>query len=393
MAERDVPGTAAADGSTIYRNLLFPATGDVCDLTTAGGLVTAISKAGAAAEFVCMPPFADLHVHANRAYTPPERHPRGLEDAVRQVSRVLETFTAADYRRHAGLLFDAANRKGTMRIRTHADVGRDSRLAAVEGSLGAASDYSDRMDIDVVAFAASSCDPATRTGAARLRDSISLGARYLGAVPAFCDDPRATIDAILDLAVEVDAPVDLHLDEHLDADRCQSGYLATAVMDRGLQGRVTLGHGCAMSALEPAERDRIIDRLAEAAITVIALPRTNLFLQDAAGGTPRLRGIAPVRELLSAGVPVRFASDNVRDVFYPYGDADLLGVAMDGILASQLHAPDAVVAAICDGRNRIAVGDRADGLLVPGATLDAILADPPGVRWLLRAGECMPTGA
>ena len=392
MAEHGSPAAAAADGSTIYRNLLFPATGGVRDLTTSGGLITGISQAGAAAEFVCLPPLADLHVHANRAYTPPERHPRGLEDAVRQVEQVLETFTAADYRRHAGLLFDAAWRKGTARIRTHADVGRKTQLAAVEGSLAAAGERGARMDIATVAFAGASCDPATEFGARLLRQSIELGARYLGAVPAFCDNPRATIDAILDLSAELDVPVDLHLDEHLDADSCQSGYLATAVIDRGLQGRVTLGHGCAISALEPVERERVIDRLAEAAITVIVLPRTNLYLQDAGDVTPRLRGIAPVRELLDAGVPVRFASDNVRDAFYPYGDADLLGVAMDGILVSQLADPAMIIAAICDGRDSPKVGERADMLLVPGATLDAVLADPPRERWLLRAGEPLQTG-
>ena len=219
-----------------------------------------------------------------------------------------------------------------------------------------------------------------------------MGAHYLGAAPAFCPDPAASIDAILDLAVELSVPVDLHLDEHLDPSRSFSGHLASATIDRGLAGRVTLGHACAISTLAPREQARVIDTLARAEITVIALPRTNLYLQDSGGNTPTLRGVTSVSEMLAAGVAIRFASDNVRDAFYPYGDADLLGVAMDGILATQVDDPQNVVAAICDGRYSLAEGDPADLVLLPGASVDAVLAEAPAQRWLCRAGTWSRAG-
>lgn len=386
------PGEPRADGSLHLQGIVLAGADQAADLTIERGRITAVRTSTEAPKWVCLPPLADLHVHANRAFTPPQSRPSGLEDAVRKVAGVFDAFTREDYRRHAGLLIDAAFRHGTTRIRTHADIDPGSGLDAVAGSLQAGADFADTVDVEVVAFAASGSDPATPAGRDLLREAIAMGAHYLGAAPAFCPDPAASIDAVLDLAIELSVPVDLHLDEHLDPGRSFSTHLANATIERGLTGRVTLGHACAISTLAPAERLRVIDRLAEAEIMVIALPRTNLYLQDSGDHTPVLRGITSVAEMVAAGVAVRFASDNVRDAFYPYGDADLIGVAMDGILATQVDDPPTVVAAICDGRHSLAEDDPADMVLLPGASVDAVLAEAPVRRWLCRSGNWSRAG-
>ncbi|MEO0998782.1 MAG: hypothetical protein AAFX58_14795, partial [Pseudomonadota bacterium] len=323
------PGETRADGSWLLRHVGLADDGGAVDLIVADGRIESIERGAGAVRWVCLPPLADLHVHANRAFTPAPARPRGLDDAARNVAETMARFGVDDHRRHAALLFAAARSHATTRVRTHADVDAGSGLAAVAGTLQAAAEFAPDMEIETVAFAAAGSDPVTVEGRRRLREAVALGAGFLGAAPAFCDDPKATIDAVLDLAGELDVPVDLHLDEHLQASACLSGHLAQAVSRRGLEGQVTLGHGCAIAILDDDERRRTLDQLAAARITVIALPRTNLYLQDATGTVPRHRGIVNVREMIRHGIPVRFASDNVRDAFYPFGDADLIGVAMD----------------------------------------------------------------
>jgi len=367
--------------------LAFAGSDETFDLYVRNGVISAIVPASGAATWLCTPPLADLHVHANRAFTPPRSRPRGLDDAVSKVAGLFSSFESEDYEHHARMLIDAAYRHATTRLRTHADIDPVIGLKSVAGSIRAGEVYRESVEVEVVAFASASADPATAEGKAMLRDAIQMGAGFIGAVPAFCADQTATIDAVLELAVECDVPVDLHLDEHLQAERCASGYLAAATLERGLQGRVTIGHACAVSMLPTSERRQVIDALAEARITVIALPRTNLYLQDATTSLPLRRGLTPVGEMLASGVSVRFASDNVRDAFFPYGDADLLGVAMDGILASHVDDPVRVIAAICDGRTALAVGDPADMVLLPGESLDAILAQAPSARWVVRGGS------
>ena len=115
---------------------------------------------------------------------------------------------------------------------------------------------------------------------------------------------------MLSLAERNDLRVDLHLDEHLDGSRMLAPTVADAVIARGLQGRVTFSHLCALSTLAPAPAGALIEKMVRAQITVIALPESNLLLQDRVEGTPRRRGVTLVRELLSAGVEVRFGTDS-----------------------------------------------------------------------------------
>jgi cytosine deaminase len=170
------------------------------------------------------------------------------------------------------------------------------------------------LDVEVVALASVETDPATPEGARLLADAVEAGATHLGGVPWLYRDPVASIDATLDLARTLGVPVDVHLDETLDPSRFHLDRLAEATIEHGFEGRVTAGHCCALAAVGRADAEQAIQKVAAAGITIVALPALNLYLQDR-GGSPRLCGITLVRDLLDAGVPVRFGSDNVRDVF------------------------------------------------------------------------------
>jgi cytosine deaminase len=116
-------------------------------------------------------------------------------------------------------------------------------------------------------------------------------------------------------------------------------------------------------------------------------PALNLYLQDRGAGTPRRRGLAPVVEAVRAGVEVRFGSDNVRDWFYPFGDADPLDECRIAVLGTHLEDPDRLVAAMCGGRSALRIGDHADIVLVGADSLTDALARRPSGRVLLRSGR------
>jgi cytosine deaminase len=120
---------------------------------------------------------------------------------------------------------------------------------------------------------------------------------------------------------------------------------------------------------------------------VIALPALNLYLQGRGEETPRVRGLTLIRELLAAGVPVRFGSDNVRDAFYTYGDADPLEAAWLAAVAAQLDDESTVLAGVCNGRSRLGVGDPADLVVVDAVSVPDALARRPGGRTIVRAGR------
>jgi cytosine deaminase len=338
------------------------------------------------ADWMLFAPLADLHVHANRAFTIGSQPAHSLDHAIGMAHVLFRDFHEGDYARHAQRLFAQALLMGTTRLRTHADIHPDTGLKSVRGTLAAAQSFRNVLEVEVVAFASNEDDPVDPRVRRTLREACGLGATLLGAVPAYYADPRASIDALLDLAIELGVRVDLHLDEHLDPARSLSAYLASATKLRALQGCVTLSHGCALAALDRTERARVAESLAESRITVIALPMTNLYLQDRGDGAPLRRGLTPIRELLAAGVELRFASDNVRDAFCPYGAADLLEVAWLIALAAQLDDARALTRGICDGRDEVQAGAEASFVLVRGSSLAQVLAERPGERVVLRRG-------
>ncbi|NNM01499.1 MAG: hypothetical protein HKO62_12170, partial [Gammaproteobacteria bacterium] len=245
--EQDGPAGFDDDDNLLLRGVTWAGLDAAADVLIREKRIAAIRPVDAAPRWFCLPPLADLHVHANRAYTPAEVRPESLADAVINVRKLLDAFTEDDHRRQARRLADHAWAKGTTTLRTHADLSPATGLKAVIGSLAASADIAVRQRMDVVAFASSRCDPASADGARLLEQAVAEGAAFLGAAPAFCEHPGASIEAVLDLAMSLDVPVDLHLDEHLDGDASFSEKLADATLARGLGGRVTLSHGCAVA--------------------------------------------------------------------------------------------------------------------------------------------------
>ena len=389
----ECPVTVSASGDMTLHNLAFAGSGQALEISIADGRIAGIDPLDTPADWVCLPPLVDKHVHANRAFTLTGQKPDSLQHAIALTGEILKNFSAEQYCAHARRLFERARTHGTTRLRTHADIDRHTRFNAVQGSVDARADMAAELDIEVVAFASSRLDPASADGRAMLKEARARGADLLGAAPALQPEPKASIDAILALAAEQDAAVDLHQDEHLAPEQVSIEWLADATIGNARQGRVTLSHGCALAVLEAPARARLIDKLARARIEVIALPSTNLYLQDRGANTPLRRGLTCVRELLDAGVEVRFASDNVCDAFYPYGDADLLDVAYIAMLAVQLDATEALVKSICDGQAALAPGARADLVLIRGSSFDDILSRRPPERIVIRRGksaECRP---
>lgn len=131
--------------------------------------------------------------------------------------------------------------------------------------------------------------------------------------------------------------IDLHIDEELNADAQGMRWLANYLQHHTFSGRITCSHSCALSQQEDALQ--ILDLLAQQCVTLIALPLTNLLLQDAVPGrTPRQRGLTLVKEAQARGIPLLLGADNVQDAFCPFGSYDPLDTLFSGLISLQLDA-------------------------------------------------------
>ncbi len=151
-----------------------------------------------------------------------------------------------------------------------------------------------------------------------------------------------------------------------------------------MHGNVVVSHAYALGEVDRDEAARTADLLADAGVAIM----TN---------APGNRAFPPIALLRDAGVRVLAGNDNIRDAWWPYGDADMLGRAMmigyrsgfftDADLAIALDMATTEAAAVL-GRERygMASGDEATFVIVDAENAAAAVAAPPRHRRLVQRG-------
>lgn len=273
---------------------------------------------------IVLPGFADSHLHLDKALIAEKAANRSgtLGEAIDIMRPYKAAMTGADIRARAERALSMCFANGSRFLRTHVDVGEAIGLRSFAALKELKERYRDRLNLQIVAFPQEGiANPGDR---AALESALAEGADCVGGIPAFDPDPAEHIAAILDLAVRHGVPADLHIDETDDPASLTLETLAGMTAERGLRGRVTAGHCCSLAANPPEVADRVLEKVARAGIAIVSLPSTNLYLQGRGDSANVRRGIAPLKRILSHGIPVAVGSDNMQDPFNPFGNGSLL---------------------------------------------------------------------
>jgi cytosine deaminase len=287
------------------------------------------------------PAFVEAHLHIEKALLL-DRLPdevRSVGEAIAATAALKRGFTRDDMRERAEQLLRMARRHGTLYVRAHVEVDPILGLSALEVALSLREALAGLMTIQVVAFPQEGVQKSPGTEEL-LREALRLGADALGGAPYVDPDPIAHLDTVFRLALEAGVPLDLHADFFDDPPADPPGLTARYVADRALAegyvGRVVLGHATALSALPPAVLQPLAERLARADVSVVTLPATDLYLGGRTDTHNVRRTLAPIRALRAAGVNVALASNNVRNAFTPFGNADPLEIGLLLVAAGHL---------------------------------------------------------
>ncbi len=311
--------------------------------------------------------------------------------------------THDDILRRARQVVDRELSAGTTVLRAHTDVDPTIGLVGVEAMIALREEYTDLLTIQIVAFPQEGLLQRPGTGEL-LRDALALGCDVLGGCAyseADAADSRRQIDELFVLAAEHGVPLDFHADladDGRDPRYLLGDYIAQRRLDSGFSDAVTVAHATSWAGVALAERARVIDAIAQADIGVVVMPATDLHFGGRADRTAVRRGISPVAALWDAGVRVGCASNNVRNAFTPYGNADPLEAALLLAQSSHLHGPDAygrvldsitTDAAAIVGLDAYGIepGSHADLVVLDASDEEDALLGRPDRRWVLRRGR------
>ena len=291
-----------------------------------------------------LPGLVEAHTHIDKAFTLPRLGvlKPGLLAAIETMNADRAGWTIADVRERASRCLQWAFDAGVVKLRTHCDWWEPQGTPLAWGVLcELAEDWADRLVVERVSLIALHLF-ADRDDARALARAVAAGGKgaCLGAFVHSTNWSAASLRHLFEAAEEFGLDVDLHCDEELNPQA--EGLATTAALLRELAfgGRVVCGHTCALAAQPDAQALATLDAVAKTPITLVALPTTNLLLQDAqTGRTPRQRGITLVKEARARGIPLLISTDNVQDAFCRAGSFDPVEALAVGALAAQLDQP------------------------------------------------------
>jgi cytosine/creatinine deaminase len=287
---------------------------------------------------VLLPGFVESHCHLDKTMSLMDgglqNHSGTLLEAIQSWYPSKITRNKEDFKRRATYALNQAIAKGTTALRSHLDMDADKGLEVLEVMQELKQNFKDKLHLELVALGM----PGTLEGDALMAEALQNGIDVVGGCPHITPDPIACMNSALDLAERFEKPVDLHMDEDENPDVLDLDELADMVRARDLQGRVTADHCCSLSVQPKNIQEKVIEQVAEAGISIVSLPAVNLMLQG--HSEPMMRGLVPIKKLLEQDITVAVGSDNVRDLFQPMGNYDLLWQANLAIHAAHLISPE-----------------------------------------------------
>ncbi len=396
-----------------FRNVLIEGHDKPLDIGVQAGVIAAIGpdlpaptnpeNDIQASGLLASPLFIDPHHHLDCAYLDEYvNHSGTLDEAIEINARIKDDRPAKEIYTKACRALTEALVNGTGWIRNHVDVDSVSGLKLLYPIVEAKGKFAGVVDVQIVCFPQLGLvrDPESVPW---MRESMRQGADVVGGMPhaeANRADAQEHIDIAFEIAKEFDADVDMHIDETDDPDSRTLEQLAETTIREGYQGRVIAGHCCALAAYPDDYAKRVIEKVAEAEITVVTNPMINLYLQGRGDAQPVRRGITRVKELLETGVNVSCGLDDVKNIFFPFGRMDMLEVALVTALTAHLSTPDEIQTAFDMPRWRAAralrlsdygleIGNPADFTLFEADNAqDALRLQPPR-RYVVRGGRIL----
>jgi cytosine deaminase len=346
-----------------------------------------------------LPSMAEPHAHVDKALTAemvpnPTGDLRGAIEAwVAAADAGLFTYDDMVGRVRRALELLLLN--GVTAVRSHVNCGRTASTWHLRATQEAATEFAGAMDVQLVALVHTPLTgPGSEGNRRTLREAVELGADLVGGAPHLEPDGPAAIEYALAVAADAGIGFDLHVDETLDPHMLTLRDVARTVIDRGFDGIATASHCVSLGMQTPDVQAAVSAEVAEAGVSIVTLPQTNLFLQGRDHPTATPRGLTAIAALRDAGALVVAGGDNVQDPFNLVGRSDPLETAALLVMAGHVLPDDAYEMVSNRARRALGLdpvrfepGAPADVVAIDAPSTRAAIADAPADRMVFRGGR------
>lgn len=354
-----------------------------------------------------LPPFIESHIHLDSILTAgePRYNESGtLFEGIQVWTERKPSLTEEDViqRSLTALKWQVAN--GILHVRTHVDVC-DPNLTALKALLKVKEIVSPFVQLQIVAFPQEGI-LSYAGGAELLEEALRLGADAAGAIPHYEYTREMGIESLhvcFRLAQKYQKLVDVHCDEIDDEQSRFIETMAVLALETGMRERVTASHTTAMHSYNGAYAYKLMRLLKKSGINMVANPLINITLQGRFDGYPARRGVTRIKEMWQAGINVSLGHDDVLDPWYPLGIGSMLQVAHMAVHTSHMTGMQEIAETVemvtqraartldIESEYGIAVGKKANIILLPGTNAFDLIRRQPQARYVISAGKVVAT--
>ena len=259
-------------------------------------------------------------------------------------------------------------RHGTTATRSHVDVDLGVGLRGIETVREAVQRLDGAIEVEIVAFPQDGV--LRRPGVLKLLDrAAAAGATNIGGLdPASIDrDPVGQLDGLFEIAERRGVGLDIHLHDGGALGGFQYELIVDRVRRTGLTGKVNVSHGFALGELPVGQQQELLAELAELGISWSTV-------------APVRSAPLPWRTMVDRGIGLGLGTDGIRDLWNPFGDGDLLQVALGFAKLHGLRTDDDLTTAVRLASTLAAPFVHRDSHdLTPGSRADVVLIDAQNV--------------
>lgn len=281
-----------------------------------------------------LPSFIDAHVHLDktRIGDPRLHHVKTATVMERAANeRKLRRELNHDPRIFGARLVRQLVAMGTTHIRSHVDIDPQVGLSQVEAVLEVREEFKGLVDMQLVAFPQSGIVKAPGTAELMAR-ALDMGLDLVGGIDPqlFEEDLDAHLDAVFALAGKSGKPVDIHLHEPGQVGLKSLKAIIERGVALGMKDKITISHCYTLGQIPDEDLDAVLPKMRDLGVSVLtSAPGPNAF--------------PSVEKLLDAGILYAGVSDNIQDMWSPWGNGDQLERAMFLAYRNGFRADDLIM--------------------------------------------------
>lgn len=159
------------------------------------------------------------------------------------------------------------------------------------------------------------------------RKWFEMGADFvdiIGGLPAKdAGKEKEHLDILMQTAKKLNKPVHVHVDQFNTAGEKETEQLADKTIEHGMQGKVSAIHCISVGAHKSEYRQELYKKMTNAQLNVITCPTAWLDSKRSEELAPIHNSIAPVEEMIPAGINVAIGTDNIADLLKPFTSGNM----------------------------------------------------------------------